>query len=238
MLKNRDASGYAVHLRISYIPFDYYVTGSRFFGNARADSDFDYFTQNTFDTRMWLKRNGFRKLPEGASYYNCDINLAQVYRKGNVDIQLVKDVSKKLKAQEILKANGVLNNLDKSARRAAWNDTYRFMARKDKTIAEIKTVLESKPAHTITLPVANKEVSATVAKPSAKQVCEVCGTDKRVGWSHFGVNGKAGNVCLACLKPKAVASVPLAERNHFWRNLALISGGIGAAVATALYFLL
>lgn len=38
----------------------FYLTGSRFFGGAKADSDYDFFTQDCVEVRAELGRLGFR----------------------------------------------------------------------------------------------------------------------------------------------------------------------------------
>ena len=98
----------------------FYLTGSRFFGNTRPDSDYDFFTQYTLSIRTLLTQLGYEKL----SWYSyeggpLDANCAVVYRKYlddensfygtmNIDIQLQKDIDKKIRAQDELKKSGIL----------------------------------------------------------------------------------------------------------------------------------
>jgi hypothetical protein len=103
-------------------PQQFYLTGSRFFGNDGPNSDYDFFTQDTRSIRTILTQLGYEKL----SWYSyeggpLDNNCAVVYRKyvcsrrifddphnTNIDIQLQKDVGKKMRAQEELKKSNIL----------------------------------------------------------------------------------------------------------------------------------
>ena len=80
----------------------FYLTGSRFFGNAREDSDWDFFTDDTPVTRDFLRRNGF--LPTLAHTYLQDQMITAVYERDDVDVQLCFDVTLKNKIQERMKA--------------------------------------------------------------------------------------------------------------------------------------
>ncbi len=60
------------------------LTGSRFFGNARVDSDFDYFVQDSPQVRKFLFDDSFMELgvPYDISGIH-DLNLATVFRRGS-----------------------------------------------------------------------------------------------------------------------------------------------------------
>jgi hypothetical protein len=81
------------------LPYDFYLTGSRFFGNPTKESDWDFYceyNENLIDT---LKDHGFRTLIP--TTYR-DANTSLVLRRDNVDIQFVKDFAKKHKVQSLL----------------------------------------------------------------------------------------------------------------------------------------
>lgn len=104
----------------------FYLTGSRFFRNERPDSDYDFFVADSEAIRKLLRKNGYKQL----SWYSyeggpLDDNCAVVYRKivnsqgtnagpwdatyyTHIDIQLQKDVKKKIAAQDALKKSGIL----------------------------------------------------------------------------------------------------------------------------------
>lgn len=82
---------------------DFYLTGSRYFGGYTDTSDYDYFTEDTQSTAKLLEEHGFRKL--GFTDYKDELT-SSVYRVEidgkRIDIQLVKDVRLKIRAQQIL----------------------------------------------------------------------------------------------------------------------------------------
>jgi len=91
--------------------FKFYLTGSRFFGTDRPDSDWDFFTQDSPEVRQFLRENGFREINPD-SYFEfevtdfndyCDENTATVFRNGKVDIQCQIDVQLKILTQEFIK---------------------------------------------------------------------------------------------------------------------------------------
>lgn len=110
-------------------PQQFYLTGSWSFGGSRPDSDYDFFTQDTQSIRTILDQLGYYKL-SSYSYEGMpvDDNCAVVFRKDvmgdqgaevryqfytHIDIQLQRDVQKKIKAQEILKKSGIFLFLKK-----------------------------------------------------------------------------------------------------------------------------
>ena len=95
-------------------PFEFYLTGSRFFSShVPENSDWDFFVQDLFSDLSlglpsiysWLDQNGFIK-KEFHPYVDGD-NTAEVWERGNVDIQIVKDAKKKNKIQEMAKKRNI-----------------------------------------------------------------------------------------------------------------------------------
>lgn len=85
--------------------FVFHLTGSQFFGNARVDSDYDFLVQDSLQAREFLQSLGFKKLH--SSEYN-DSSIVAVFRycqgdSTSVDIQCVKNVEVKLKAQKLIR---------------------------------------------------------------------------------------------------------------------------------------
>ena len=116
----------------------FYLTGSRYFGNATEDSDWDFFVQFPLDKdslgnhtlamelRKYLESNGFK--PVFDTYYGKDRQTLLVMRndEAKVDIQFVEDVKIKLGAQYLLKhvTHDVYHQSSKHARKSLWNATY------------------------------------------------------------------------------------------------------------------
>ena len=99
-------------------PFEFYLTGSRFFGNFRQDSDYDFFVEeNAID---WLRNNVFEKLP---THNYLDLLTISVFQKGNVHIQVVKDVVLKSRAQQLIKETipGIYFTFNKTNHSLLWN---------------------------------------------------------------------------------------------------------------------
>lgn len=81
------------------LPFHPILTGSRFFGTDRPDSDWDFFIQHSTDLVDHLTAWGWSKIGEA---YKDDPNTAAVYQKGNVQIQLVHDQKLKETLQQLI----------------------------------------------------------------------------------------------------------------------------------------
>ena len=94
VLSVRDAMA---HSQISF-----YLTGSRFFGNAKSHSDWDYFTEDNYSTKEFLESLGFDL--QHISRYTNDKTIIDVYHHAgeNIHVQFVKDVWVKSFAQEVL----------------------------------------------------------------------------------------------------------------------------------------
>lgn len=89
---------------------EFHLTGSRFFGNHKEWSDYDFFTQYTEEMEKELRSNGFATLDStlwGDLRYHGDPNIALVLQAKDcypqLQIQLVKDFDLKVKAQALLK---------------------------------------------------------------------------------------------------------------------------------------
>lgn len=108
--------------------FDFYLTGSRYFGNVRPKSDWDFFVDDSQKVREFLGSEGFIEQPLWRSEY-LDQNTSAVFRKNGVDIQLVKDIQMKHVAQEILKKSEATNVMHNKAQHSAlWKIVYQCMS--------------------------------------------------------------------------------------------------------------
>jgi hypothetical protein len=85
--------------------FVFHLTGSQFFGNARVDSDYDFLVQDSLQVREFLQDLGFKKLSNN-DYNDSSIVAVFRYYQGSarsVDVQCVKNVELKLKAQDLIR---------------------------------------------------------------------------------------------------------------------------------------
>ena len=108
-------------------PFQFYLTGSRFFGGATRDSDWDFFTKYTPEVLGYLSAMGFEK--DFDSSYD-DPSVDAVYygycehqgHRVKVDVQLVNDAYAKLEVQKALSTcwPSGLSHFDKETRKAIW----------------------------------------------------------------------------------------------------------------------
>ena len=102
-------------------PFVFHLTGSRFFGDSKESSDWDFFTQYSNEVETFLKNYGFD--------YHIDYKdegISVVMRgilpgDRQADIILVDDIDTRIKAQEILKPH--IRYLPKPARSVIWTVT-------------------------------------------------------------------------------------------------------------------
>lgn len=103
---------------------DFWLTGSRFFGIPRPESDFDFFTGDTPVTHSHLKSNGFVAVLSG--YYTDDLT-ETVYRRGDVHVQIVNDVTLKREIQEHIADSGVVKMMRQAVAREATRRLWRAM---------------------------------------------------------------------------------------------------------------
>ena len=105
----------------------FYLTGSRYFGNHQAESDYDFLTELTKGIDQDLERMGFKFLTSQAY---LDLTTVRVYRHpgdsdspGGYDVQICRDIDKKLRAHEIIKQDllGVYLTATKEGRGKLWN---------------------------------------------------------------------------------------------------------------------
>jgi hypothetical protein len=117
--------------------FDFYLTGSRYFGTESSDSDWDFFTTDSEVLRDWLRVCGFKRITAGDRDYPGQDNqqeLIDIYKHPEgVDVQIVQDVVKKQIVQSAIKESGIFNspylsNLlsDRLWKREIWRSFYRL----------------------------------------------------------------------------------------------------------------
>lgn len=112
-------------MELAQAPFDAELTGSRFFGNPSAASDYDFFTAIKGSTVSWLLKHGWKKILD-ESY--VDQNTETVYRRGCVDVALVVNLMQRRKVQNLLKVHfPYLLSMPKENRKQVWKFAYALL---------------------------------------------------------------------------------------------------------------
>jgi len=114
-------------------PFEFYLTGSRFFGSACSDSDWDFFTErksDLLDLENWLKSVGFICEANIDTDYNST-NILKIWKHGKgkekIHVQVVENALLKVAVQNALLISGCwqeICQLSKKHRRTVWNIAY------------------------------------------------------------------------------------------------------------------
>ena len=107
-------------------PFHFHLTGSRFFGDCNPfSSDYDFFVQKSLEVIDFLRPLGFQLIDTAYDNDDQTINVMRHHKKG-VDIQLVKNVDLKKRAQKAIKEKYLEQYLemDKLQRRNLWDVLY------------------------------------------------------------------------------------------------------------------
>lgn len=105
----------------------YYLTGSRFFGNNKENSDWDFFTVK--ETKRELESMGFKPIPsenlidlgyDGSQFVEI---LELKVSDGVIQVQLVKNINAKFQVQESIKSRYLsqFNSMDKHERKELWS---------------------------------------------------------------------------------------------------------------------
>ena len=103
---------------------EFYLTGSRRFGQARLTSDYDFFTADTPNIRRFLVSNGFsiRRTPDYGPTVT-DVSLVEVWThvRDRIDVQIRRDVDEFETVCQMVEASDTLPPTEKLARRNYWN---------------------------------------------------------------------------------------------------------------------
>lgn len=120
--------------------FTFYLTGSRFFEFSTPTSDYDFFVKNSREVNQFLADHGFVILNDvyGADYAGSDEqrepnNVASVFSKGMVHVQLVENPDLKNKIQEAIRESGFMGilkrlRITKKNMIVFWNLLYKVAA--------------------------------------------------------------------------------------------------------------
>jgi predicted nucleotidyltransferase len=125
---------------------DMILTGSRFFGNANEDSDYDFYKEYSKEAEEDLIKKGFWLLPTVEGPYISDGITTVVYRyktdEFQMDVQLVVDIHLKNTAQELLH-DLFPRGIPKWKSRQVWKATIRALmsARKQNSTTHSKDTI-------------------------------------------------------------------------------------------------
>ena len=104
-------------------PFEFHLTGSRFFETASQDSDWDFFVESDPDLPAWLEANGF-ELESDSDYVSTGISEVWINEPWRVHIQIISDARLKADVQEAMRDSGYagrMYRMSKDDRKALWN---------------------------------------------------------------------------------------------------------------------
>lgn len=112
---------------LNVLPNNFYLTGSRYFGNARETSDWDLFAETS--ARHSLVRLGFKPISTDVmvdiGYDRSQFSevLELKLEDGVIQIQLITNIHAKFKVQEMIKKNYLsqFNSLEKKDRKDFWS---------------------------------------------------------------------------------------------------------------------
>jgi len=115
--------------------FVFHLTGSRFFGTNREDSDYDFFVEDDHyspfvgNVRSWLISEAFY-LMDKSDYLSTVQGINDVYQhvSANIQVQVVQDATKKQRIQDGIKNSpecmNVIKQCDKSRNKGLWEALY------------------------------------------------------------------------------------------------------------------
>lgn len=120
----------------------FHTCGSRFFGDATKESDFDFFTEYSPELYKGLKSMGFRDReeedekkiknnPDFQYIYYRDVNTQKILEMGDVQCMLVISTKARLMAQQTI----VDENIQRvKSSTKFWDDLYEKIRNEDKEI--------------------------------------------------------------------------------------------------------
>lgn len=98
-----------------------WLTGSRYFGGNRDHSDYDFFMEDSPETRRMLLGEGFNQVK---TIGRCGPNTNAIFRRDNIDVGLVENLQRKQWEQKVLSTTPgrlLMRSLPKHARIFVWN---------------------------------------------------------------------------------------------------------------------
>ena len=105
-------------------PFDLFLTGSKFFGNAKEGSDWDFYAEYSAPLEAYLKREGYIVSCEYEDYFTVKVLTRRAHGL-KIDIQLVQDVELKTKAQIMLAP--YIKRVSKEYHKVLWDMVFKWL---------------------------------------------------------------------------------------------------------------
>lgn len=107
----------------------FYLTGSRFFGNAHSNSDWDFFVSNCDSTKKKLENIGFKEINSEVmvdmGYDRTQFSSILEYQAedGIIQVQFVQNTYSKDRVQELIKSEYLdeFNSMSKPERKKLWS---------------------------------------------------------------------------------------------------------------------
>lgn len=117
MIYGNNATLFTALESIALSPFTFHLTGSRFFGTERPDSDYDFFVKQQTGLVDWLRNNGFAKDYQS---YEGDPVIVEVWGRDNVHVQIVTNVVAKQYIQTNMRPLMIAAKLNKVQAQMFW----------------------------------------------------------------------------------------------------------------------
>lgn len=97
-----------IRAKLAESPYQFYITGSRFFGGSTPQSDWDYFAQNDEKVLQFLQSLGFKSAKTN-TYSDPGIKFLLI--KEDVQVQLVSDAIAKDAVQKMITKYMTVNQM-------------------------------------------------------------------------------------------------------------------------------
>jgi len=105
-------------------PFDFFLTGSRFFKNAKEESDWDFYTEASTLVEDFLKSRGYTVSLTYEDYFTVKV-LTRRTPGFKIDVQLVQNVDLKTRAQSMLAP--YINSVSKEYHKVLWDMAFKWL---------------------------------------------------------------------------------------------------------------
>ena len=117
-----------IHESFQNSDFLFYLTGSRYFGGAEENSDWDFFVQYDDNVVKFLVSLGF-ELRHATEYKDTELVKFMRHKEKKIDVQLVKDAALKMLVQILLASEPMrrhYNGMVKITRWYLWDFAYQI----------------------------------------------------------------------------------------------------------------
>jgi hypothetical protein len=105
-------------------PFDFFLTGSRFFGGAKEGSDWDFYTEASTSVEEFLINRGYTVSLTYEDLFTVRVVTRETPRV-KIDIQLVQNADLKTRAQGMLAP--YIKRVSKEYHRVLWDMAFEWL---------------------------------------------------------------------------------------------------------------